>query len=170
MSAATRSIVAAFPEGVTRVVQSGPGLKAQAVYMSQFQLIPYNRIQAYFADQLHIPVSEGSIFNFNKQAFQALARFEHKAKDKLSTSAVAHADETGIHIHMGGDRHWLHCVPRVINNAGGALNPQQAGKYRVQYRKLIKQGEIECPEPTRPKKKGKRGRIKNQSLEIYWSG
>ncbi len=230
--------VAAFPQGVTKAVQYGTGLKAHAVYMSQFQLIPYNRIQDYFADQLHIPVSEGSIFNFNKQAFHALAQFENQVKDEIIASAVAHADETGI--NMGGDRHWLHCVSNEfwtlyyphekrgmdafdamgvlpgfkgilchdhwkpyfkldcthalcnahhlreliraweqdgqqwaqdlknllekinsrVNAAGGALNAQQAGKYRSQYRKLIKQGEIECPEPTRPKKKGKRGRIK----------
>ena len=48
---------------------------------------------------------------------------------------------------------------RVIE-AGGVLTAQRAGIYRVQYRKLIKKGEIECPEPTRPDKKGKRGRIK----------
>jgi transposase len=47
-----------------------------------------------------------------------------------------------------------------VNDAGGALSAQQAGQYRSQYRKLIKKGEIECPEPTRPNKKGKRGRIK----------
>jgi hypothetical protein len=29
-----------------------------------------------------------------------------------------------------------------------------------QYRQIIKKGEIECPEPVRPKKKGKRSRIK----------
>jgi transposase len=39
--------VASFPEGVTKVVQYGTGLKAHSVYMSQFQLIPYNRIQDY---------------------------------------------------------------------------------------------------------------------------
>lgn len=230
--------VADFPQGVTKAVQYGTGLKAHAVYMSQFQLIPYNRIQDYFADQLHIPISEGSIFNFNKQAFDALAGFELNLRDKLMRSAVAHADETGI--NMGGDRHWLHCISnddwtlyyphekrgmiafdamgvlpgfkgilchdhwkpyfkldcthalcnahhlreltraweqdgqqwahglkillekinsRVID-AGGALNAQQARQYRSQYRKLIKQGEIECPAPTLPRKKGKRGRIK----------
>jgi len=36
--------VAPFPEGVTKAVQYGTGLKAHSVYMSQFQLIPYNRI------------------------------------------------------------------------------------------------------------------------------
>ena len=45
-------------------------------------------------------------------------------------------------------------------DSGGAIKAQQAGLYRSQYRDLIKQGEIECPEPTRPRKKGKRGRIK----------
>ena len=100
--------VAPFPEGVTKAVQYGAGLKAQAVYMSQFQLIPYNRVQDHFSDQLQIPVSEGSIFNFNKEAFELLAEFENRVKNKLAASTVAHADETGINI--GGKGHWLHCV------------------------------------------------------------
>jgi transposase len=41
--------VAPFPDGVTKAVQYGTGLKAHAVYLSQFQLIPYNRIRDYFA-------------------------------------------------------------------------------------------------------------------------
>jgi transposase len=230
--------VAAFPEGVTKAVQYGNGIKAHAVYLSQFQLIPYNRVQDYFADQLNIPISEGSIFNFNKHAFDALDIFEDHAKEQLRTCAVAHADETGI--NNDGKRFWLHCVSNPcwtlyypherrgmeafeamgvlpwfkgilchdhwkpyynldcthalcnahhlreltraweqdnqqwahdmkdllekinarVNDAGGVLNARQAGIYRAQYRKLIKKGEIECPEPTRPNKKGKRGRIK----------
>jgi len=230
--------VASFPDGVTKAVQYGTGLKAHSVYMSQFQLIPYNRIQDYFADQLHIPVSEGSIFNFNKQAFRLLADFENQANNALAASYFAHADETGINI--GGKGHWLHCVsndnwtlyyphekrgtdamnemgvlPRFkgilchdhwkpyykydcthalcnahhlreltraweqdsqkwakklknlletinckVNDAGGALDAQESQKYRLKYRALLKHGEIECPEPIRPKKKGKRGRIK----------
>jgi len=231
--------IAPFPEGVTKAAQYGTGLKAHSVYMSQFQLIPYNRIQDYFADQLNIPISEGSIFNFNKEAFQHLADFENRVKNELAVSDFAHADETGI--NMGGKRHWLHCVSddcwtlfyphekrgteamnemgvlprftgilchdhwkpyykyddcthslcnahhlreltrafeqdgqqwaekmknlletinRKVTDAGGALNAQESQKYRLEYRDLIKQAEIECPEPIRPKKKGKRGRIK----------
>ena len=75
--------VAPFPEGVTKAVQYGTGLKAHSVYMSQFQLIPYNRIQDYFADQMNIPVSEGSIFNFNQEAFQFLADFENRVKNRI---------------------------------------------------------------------------------------
>jgi transposase len=100
--------VAPFPESVTKAVQYGTGLKAHSVYMSQFQLVPYNRIQDYFADQLHIPVSEGSIFNFNNEAFRFLADFESRVKNELAASDFAHADETGINI--SGKGHWLHCV------------------------------------------------------------
>jgi transposase len=100
--------VASFPESVTKAVQYGTGLKAHAVYMSQFQLVPYNRIQDYFADQLHIPISEGSIFNFNNEAFRLLADFESRVKNELAASDFAHADETGINI--GGKGNWLHCV------------------------------------------------------------
>jgi transposase len=233
-----KQFVADFPEGVTKAVQYGTGLKAHSVYMSQFQLIPYNRIQDYFADQLHIPVSEGSIFNFNLEAFRLLADFEDLVKMHLTASQLAHADETGINI--GGKRLWLHCVSNgdwtyyyphekrgldamndmgilpefkgilchdhwkpyykigcthalcnahhireltraceqddqqwaqdlkellekvnsKVIDAGGALDAKDARKYRLEYRKILKKGEIECPEPVRPKKKGKRGRIK----------
>ena len=230
--------VAPFPKGVTKAVQYGTSLKAHSVYMSQFQLVPYNRIQDHFADQLHIPISEGSIFNFNKEAYRLLIDFESRAKDELAASNVAHADETGINI--GGKGHWLHClsndswtlyhpherrgldamndmgvlprfdgilchdhwkpyyridcthalcnahhvreltraweqdaqqwaqklknlletINRKVDDAGGALDAKESEKYRRKYRNIIKQGEIECPEPIRPKKKGKRGRIK----------
>lgn len=230
--------VAHFPSGVTKAAQYGNGIKAHAVYMSQFQLLPYNRIQDYFADQLQIPISEGSIFNFNKEAFGLLAEYEILAKNELAQSQLAHADETGINI--GGKRHWLHglsndqwtyyhphekrgtdamndmgilprfkgtlchdhwkpyfhydcthclCnahhlrelqraweqdgqnwakemqnllekINRKVTDAGGALNPEKSKYYRKKYRDLLAKAEIECPEPIKPKEKGKRGRIK----------
>lgn len=233
-----KRFVAPFPKGVTKAVQYGTGIKAHSVYMSQFQLVPYGRIQEYFADQLQIPVSEGSIFNFNKEAYQLLADFENMAQNELAASMLAHADETGINI--GGKRHWLHGVsnelwtlyhphekrgteamndmgilPRFkgvlchdhwkpyykyncthalcnahhireltraweqdgqqwakqmkallesinheVTASGGALNAKKSQQYRQKYKDLIQKAEIECPEPIRPKKKGKRGRIK----------
>jgi transposase len=230
--------IAPFPEGVTKAVQYGTGIKAHSVYMSQFQLVPYNRVQDHFADQLNIPVSEGSIFNFNNEAFRLLDNFENLAKKELAASDVAHADETGINI--GGKRLWLHCasndgwtfyyphekrgkeamddigilpkfkgilchdhwkayfkldcthalcnahhlreltraweedsqqwalkmqnlleaINQKVNEAGGALDAQESEKYRLEYRELLKQAEIECPEPSGPREKGNRGRIK----------
>ncbi|MDQ7050520.1 MAG: IS66 family transposase [Enterobacterales bacterium] len=99
---------APFPEGVTKAVQYGGGLKAHAVYMSQYQLLPYNRIQEYFGEQLNISLSQGTIFNFNKDAFKRLAVFNEITKEALITSNRVHADETGININ--GKGHWLHCA------------------------------------------------------------
>jgi transposase len=100
--------VACFPEGVNRPVQYGLSLKANAVYMSQYQLIPYDRIRDHFQDQMHIPISAGSVFNFNQEAYAGLEAFEQWAKTELAGSDLMHADETGINI--GGKRHWLHCA------------------------------------------------------------
>jgi transposase len=40
-----KRFVAPFPEGVGKAVQYGKQVKGHAIYMSQYQLIPYARIQ-----------------------------------------------------------------------------------------------------------------------------
>lgn len=60
--------VAGFPDGVTRPAQYGSGIKAQAVYMSQYQMLPYDRLREYFSDQCGIPLSAGSLSKFNASA------------------------------------------------------------------------------------------------------
>jgi len=100
--------VAEFPENINVAVQYGNALKAHAVYMSQYQLLPYKRIEEYFTEQLQIPISQGSIFNFNKVANKHLLGFESIAKDRLASSKRMNVDETSVNIN--GDRHWLHCA------------------------------------------------------------
>lgn len=97
---------AKFPFNVTRPIQYGPKTKASSVYMSQFQLVPYNRIEDYFLEQMDINVSAGSLFNFNKEAYDLLALFEQITKQRLIDSSRINADETGINI--SGKRIWLH--------------------------------------------------------------
>ena len=96
--------VAPFPKDVTRPVQYGIGVKVNAVYMSQYQLIPYSRIEDHFQDQVGIPISAGTIVNFNRDAFERLESFESWVKEQLVSSALIHSDETGINI--GGIRRW----------------------------------------------------------------
>ena len=98
--------VAEFPSAIKRPVQYGNTLKANAVYMSQFQLIPYDRVRDHFADQMGIPVSAGSIYNFNQEAYKGLDKFEQWIKQSLTQEKLMHVDETGININ--GKRHWLH--------------------------------------------------------------
>ena len=103
-----RRHVAPFPDAVAQSVQYGSTLKAHAVYLSQFQLLPYQRIQDYFQDQVGIPISTGSLFNFNRQAYDRLEGFDEYAKQRLIDSTVLNVDETGINVN--GKRIWLHCA------------------------------------------------------------
>jgi transposase len=103
-----KRFTAPFPADVTKAVQYGNGVKAQAVYLSQYQLIPYQRVQEQFQDQFQLPISVGSIFEFNQQAYHLLEQFELKLIAKILTSSLLHADETGINVD--GKNHWLHCI------------------------------------------------------------
>jgi transposase len=98
--------VATFPKGVSRPIQYGQSIKAHAVYLSQFQLIPYERVADYFINEASIPISVGSLFNFNQEAYELLEDFDALAKQKLIKAALVHADETGINVN--GKRMWLH--------------------------------------------------------------
>jgi len=103
-----RRFIATFPEGVTRPIQYGQSIKSHAVYLSQFQLIPYERVADYFINESKIPVSVGSLFNFNQEAFDRLAVFDVLAKEKLIKALLINADETGI--NLNGKRIWLHAA------------------------------------------------------------
>jgi transposase len=107
-----QQFVAPFPDDVIKAVQYGKTLKAHAVYMSLYQLLPYKRVEEYFTEQLEIPISQGSLFNFNKEAFKNLSGYDQIAKEQLVTSKIIHADETGINI--GSKRRWLHCASNTL--------------------------------------------------------
>ena len=106
--------MAEFPDDVTRPIQYGSGIKVHAVYLSQYQLLPYQRIAEYFRDQLGIPLSAGSVVNFNLEAATRVADTGAASmiRQQLRDSAVLHADETGINID--GKRHWLHCASTAL--------------------------------------------------------
>ncbi len=101
-----KKFTAPFPKGVTNNVQYGDNVKAHAVYLSQYQLLPYNRIEEYFSDQMGLPLSAGTVSNFNKKAFENLTNFEKSLKQQLINGNILHADETGINVN--GTQHWLH--------------------------------------------------------------
>ncbi len=107
-NAVGKRFVAPFPERVIRPIQYGQSIKSHSVYLSQYQLLPYERVSDYFSSESGIPVSVGSLFNFNREAFDKLEFFETFVKDKLIASLMIHADETSINVN--GKRIWLHCA------------------------------------------------------------
>ncbi len=60
--------VAPFPAHAKRPIQYGVNTKANSVYFSQYQLLPYARLENYFTQQVGLPIRAGSLFNFNKEA------------------------------------------------------------------------------------------------------
>lgn len=98
--------VAPFPADLKRPIQYGASVKSHVVYLACWQLTPLNRILEHFAGLYNLPISEGSLCNFNREAYEKLATFEKVAKHVLSKASVAHADETGINV--GGSNSWLH--------------------------------------------------------------
>lgn len=105
--------VAPFPDHVTKAIQYGPSVKSFAVYMSQYQLIPYARVQEFFRDQFDLKISQGTLCNFNREAFEKLEDFEAELIEKLRDEKVLNADETGIKIDT--DLSWAHvlCTPKL---------------------------------------------------------
>lgn len=102
-----REFVAPFPAALKSPTQYGASVKANAVYMSMFQLIPYDRLQTHFAEMFVMPISAGTLYNFNLEAFKRLAPFLTLAKQQLGRHAsLLHADETGVNVN--GKRLWLH--------------------------------------------------------------
>jgi transposase len=68
--------------------------------------MPYERLKDYFASEVGIPVSVGSLFNFNTEAYEGLEKFDELAKKRLQNAKLLHLDETGINVN--GKRIWLH--------------------------------------------------------------
>ena len=97
---------ASFPEGIDQPTQYGPAIKAYAVYLNQYQLLPYGRIRELFLDLFGTGLSTGTIINANRACSVALRPVEDMIKDKITASGVVHFDETGLYTEK--KRWWLH--------------------------------------------------------------
>ena len=99
---------ASFPEGVDAHVQYGPVTQALAVYLCQYQLVPYKRASRFFSDIFGLEVSPGSICTFQENAYDQLASTEQAIADALKDASVAGADETGMRV--AGSLWWMHVL------------------------------------------------------------
>jgi len=56
-------VKAEFPAGITQPVQYGNRVQASVTYLSQYQLLPYQRLQEFFQDLFQIRLSQGTLNN-----------------------------------------------------------------------------------------------------------
>jgi transposase len=97
-----------WPEGVNAPVQYGASVKAMAVHLNQYHLVPLARTAALMQDLYGAHLSQASIQSFAQEAALALRPTVGAIAQAVQGSAVVHADETGIRIT--GKLHWLHCA------------------------------------------------------------
>ena len=96
-------------------IQYGSRIKAMSVYMNNYGLLPYDRLQDFFFDCFEIEISDGVLVNANEKCYVNLEPVEQQIKDQLKASPVIHNDETGLRCekslkwaHVSSNKHFTH--------------------------------------------------------------
>lgn len=97
-----------FPVEVSQSVQYGARLKAQAVYLQVYQLLPLARISELFADFYGHRPSQALLLSALSAATEQVAPVLHTIKTQLMAAAVVHCDESGLRV--AGKLNWLHVM------------------------------------------------------------
>lgn len=98
----------AFPEWVRGSIQYGPSVQALAVYLTQYQLLPYARTAELFEDLAGIAISPGTVQAATQTAAEQVSPPVQAIHQALLEAPVAHADESGMRVQ--GKLHWLHVL------------------------------------------------------------
>jgi len=100
---------AAFPPEVTAPVQYGLRVKSVAVYLKEYQLLPFDRLAEIMRDLFACDTfSEGTLANLTTACSQRLEPVEAIIRAQVGAADVAGFDETGV--RATGSLHWLHTV------------------------------------------------------------
>jgi len=97
-----------FPDAVSQSVQYGLRLKAQAIYLNTYQLLPLARSCELFGDWYGHTPSQAFILNANSDLAEQLAPCLEVIRDDLIAADVIHCDESGFRV--AGRLKWLHVV------------------------------------------------------------
>jgi transposase len=116
---------APFPELVSNWVQYGPGFRALAVYLVQYQLLPYARACELLNEIYSESLSPGTLAAMVAECGDLLAEPEKFIKAALAESKVLHCDESGLYVE--GKRHWVH-VASTEHLTHYAVDPKRGSK------------------------------------------
>jgi transposase len=95
-----------IPKEFSVPVQYGFRMKGLAVYLMNTQFMSLKRCEIFFWEVMKARISQGSLVNWQAQAFASLEVVEQRIASALRTSDVVHGDETGIHVN--GVLQWWH--------------------------------------------------------------
>lgn len=97
---------ATFPQEVRGRVQYGEGVRARAIYLQKYQLLPYQRTSEAMRDLFGCSISAGALRRVGQRCSEKLINTELRIKSGLKQAEVIGADETGVRV--GGKSHWIH--------------------------------------------------------------
>jgi transposase len=100
--------IANHPTHLNAPVQYGASVKGFVSYLTNYQLLPFERTQDLFRDIFNLPMSEGTIFNVAGHCHEKLLSFEKLAGKALINSKVNHSDETPINVNK--KKNYLHVL------------------------------------------------------------
>ena len=95
-----------FPDSVKGHVQYGSRLKGFAVYLMNYQLLPYKRTADLFENLYNMPLSQGTLNNILLDYSERLDIPIQLIKTHIINSDTVHFDESGF--YSEGRRHWVH--------------------------------------------------------------
>jgi hypothetical protein len=100
---------ATFPAEAAAPVQYGLRLKSVAVYLKEYQLLPFDRMAEIMRDLFACATfSAGTLANLSAACSRRLEPVEASIRALAAKAAVAGFDETGT--RAAGSLHWLHTV------------------------------------------------------------
>jgi transposase len=103
---------AEFPPDARHPVQYGWNLKALMIYLSIYQLLPYERICETFLDLFGRLISKATLVKAVSDCHENLGDTEEKIRDLLAGAHVLNVDETGMRVN--GIRQWLHVASTEV--------------------------------------------------------
>mgnify|MGYP004444075173 FL=1 len=94
-----------FPEDVNGDVSYGPNVQALVAYLCEEHAVSYQRVKTLMNDLFGINMSEGTVDNIVQRMSKRARTLYGRIKEKIGSSPVVGADETGVDI--AGAMHWL---------------------------------------------------------------
>lgn len=101
-----KEVKASFPAGVSQPVQYGHRLRAQVSYLTNYQLLPWQRTCDLIEDFYQHRPAQGLIPSSNQQLVKEIDPSLEEIWHQLQQAKVAHFDESGVRVV--GKLHWLH--------------------------------------------------------------
>jgi transposase len=93
-------------KGIHLPVQYGNGVYSLAVYLNQYDFIPFKRQQEFWKELYGMNVSMGMLLKANQKCYTQLETTFQNIKEQVASSPVINNDETGI--RCNGELKWIH--------------------------------------------------------------